>query len=338
MIVKEITQRQVWDAFIHQQKPNTFLQSWAWGEVQKADGDSVRYLFCIDQAQVVAAALVITVHARRGTFYLIPHGPIFTPKADQALVIQTLREYLKKSATQDRVVCIRIAPLIVTTPNAEKMFQNLGFRPAPMHIHVELTWILNINKPEAEILSGMRKTTRHAITKGSQNIQVDIETSLKGFDRFWPLYETTKSRHNFVPFKADFIRSQIAEFGKTNNIYIPIAHYQGQDVAAAIMMQSHDTVFYYHGASLKLPGSVPAAQVLHWESIKEAKRRGAIWYNFWGIAPDDQPKHPFAGITIFKKGFGGQAIDYLHAQDFPLSPGYWKLWLVERVRKMKRGF
>ncbi len=338
MIVKEITQQPDWDTFINEQKPNTFLQSWAWGQVQEADGDHVRYLSFIEENMQVALALVITVNARRGNFYLIPHGPVFVPGANQSAVIEALIEYLKKSAREDQVVCIRVAPLILNTPDAEKMFQELGFHPAPMHIHVELTWILDINKPEAEIFSGMRKTTRHAITKGSKNIQVDIETSLAGFDRFWPLYQATKNRHNFVPFSADFIRSQVKEFGKTGNIYIPIARYEGKDVAAAIIMQSNETVFYYHGASLKLPASIPAAHVLHWESIKEAKRRGAKRYNFWGVAPDNQPKHPFAGITIFKKGFGGQAIDYLHAQDFPLSVGYGKLWLVEKIRKMKRGF
>ncbi|MBI3255876.1 MAG: peptidoglycan bridge formation glycyltransferase FemA/FemB family protein [Candidatus Andersenbacteria bacterium] len=338
MNVTAIKDRQVWDNFATAQKPNTFLQSWQWGQVQLRDGEGVRYLGFFEHGEQVAAALAITVHARRGNFYLIPHGPVFTPRANQALVIQTLLEYLKKSASQDNVVCMRVAPLLVTTEAAAKIFRDAGFRPAPMHIHVELTWILDINKPEEELLGGMRKTTRHAITKGSRNIQVDIETSLAGFDRFWPLYQATKSRHNFVPFTAGFIRSQIIEFGKTNDVYIPIARYEGKDVAAAIIMKSNDTVFYYHGASLKLPANIPAAHVLHWESIKEAKRRGATRYNFWGVAPDNQPRHPFAGITIFKKGFGGQAIDYLHAQDFPFTPAYWKLWIVETIRKMKRGF
>jgi len=63
------------------------------------------------------------------------------------------------------------------------------------------------------------------------------------------------------------------------------------------------------------------------------------FYNFWGIAPDgSSPKHPFAGITHFKKGFGGKQIDLLRCQDLPLAPKYYINWGVETLRRLKRGF
>jgi lipid II:glycine glycyltransferase (peptidoglycan interpeptide bridge formation enzyme) len=299
-----------------------------------ADQDTPTYLGFFEGEEQVAAALLITVHARRGNFYLVPHGPILSPTADHKAVLKALLEYVKEHASQNEAVCLRIALLLDSNLQNQQLFTELGFRSAPMHIHAELTWVLDISPEENQILAGMRKTTRHAITKGANQ----IETSVKGLERFWPMYEMTTRRHNFVPFSRTFIEAQIKEFGQRGNLYIPIATYQGKDVAAAIIMIANHTAFYFHGASLKLPSSVPAAHVLHWESIKEAKKRGATKYNFWGIAPDNQPKHPFAGITVFKKGFGGAAINYMHAQDYSLGIGYWKFWLVEQVRRLKRGF
>ena len=348
MIIEEITTESAWQAFISKQDPNTFLQSWAWGQVQQKDGEHVLYLGFFENGIQVACALVVTVHARRGNHYLIPHGPIFSPQANQAEVVRQLTQYLIKEAGRESAVCIRIAPLIEENNESKALFENVGYKLSPLHVHAELTWVLDINKSPDELLSAMRKTSRHAIKKGEAQIQVEILQSQAGFERFWPLYETTKDRHNFVPFSRSFISAQVEEFSRTGSVYIPIAKYQGEDVAAAIILISGSTAFYYHGASLKLSSGVPAAHVLHWHSIQEAKRRGLKQYNFWGIAPDNQPtwppkpwrrrQHPFAGITVFKKGFGGRAINYLHAQDYPLSFVYNKLWLVETIRKFRRGF
>ncbi|MBI3251537.1 MAG: peptidoglycan bridge formation glycyltransferase FemA/FemB family protein [Candidatus Andersenbacteria bacterium] len=338
MTIEEITTENAWQAFISRQDPNTFLQSWAWGQVQQKDGEHVRYLGFFEHGIQVACALVISVHARRGTHYLIPHGPIFSPQANQTEVVKQLTQYLAKEAAKESAVCIRIAPLIEESSESKAIFKDAGYQPSPLHVHAELTWVLDISKSPEEILLAMRKTSRHAIKKGEAQIQVEIHEAKAGFERFWPLYEATTDRHNFVPFSRPFISAQVEEFSRDGSVYIPIAKYQGQDVAAAIILISGSTAFYYHGASVKLTSSVPAAHVLQWHSIQEGRRRRLKRYNFWGIAPEGKNSHPFAGITVFKKGFGGRAINYLHAQDYPLSFGYKKLWLVETIRKFKRGF
>lgn len=336
MHVKEIVDSKTWNKFILAQAPNTFLQSWEWGQVQKQTGEDVRYLGFFDGDTQQAAALVIIVHARRGKFLLIPHGPVGDLRQP---VFEALISQCKDIAREVGAVALRIAPLLETTSANRELFESLNFRPAPLHIHAELTWVLDIKKSEEEISAGMRKTTRHAIRKGEEaGVTVDIIPDPIGLDRFWPLYETTKDRHGFVPFSRNFLQAQAAAFLPENLGYFAIAKYNGKDVAGALMMQFGNTVFYHHGASLKLPSAIPAAQYLHWESIREAKRRGATRYNFWGIAPDNKPNHPFAGITTFKKGFGGHAINYMHAQDLSLSPRYLKLWLIDTWRKKQRGF
>ena len=317
--------------------PNTFLQSWEWGQVQQKDGETPRYFALMKGDNYIGAALVITVNAKRGRFLLCPHGPIFSEGTKIEFYLPQFIEYLRELGKKEKAVAIRIAPLLETTPENESLFKMQGFRPAPLHVHAELTWVLDINRNEEEIFQTMRKTTRHAINKGKkEGVKVDIDTSPNGLERFWPLYMTTKTRHQFTPFSQEFFKNQIEEFSKENRMYMAFASYKGKDVAAAIFMHYGDTVFYHHGAST--PTNVPAPHALQWASIQEAKKRGATKYNFWGIAPDDQPDHPFAGITIFKKGFGGSAIDYMHAQDLPISPFYWKLWVIEMYRKRKRGF
>ena len=77
--------------------------------------------------------------------------------------------------------------------------------------------------------------------------------------------------------------------------------------------------------------------MVQWEIIKEAKRRGCALYNFWGIAPEGAGDHPWAGLSLFKKGFGGFSEEYIRTQDFPVSKKYWITYAIEHMRKWKRG-
>ncbi len=109
--------------------------------------------------------------------------------------------------------------------------------------------------------------------------------------------------------------------------------------SGAVIMSYGTMACYRHGASLGLDKRVPTSYLVQWRAIQEAKRRGCHWYNLWGVAPEgSSKKHPFFGITHFKKGFGGVQKDLLHCQDLPLRPGYWVNWTIETIRRMKRGF
>ncbi|MDZ7587561.1 MAG: peptidoglycan bridge formation glycyltransferase FemA/FemB family protein, partial [Patescibacteria group bacterium] len=75
---------------------------------------------------------------------------------------------------------------------------------------------------------------------------------------------------------------------------------------------------------------------LQWAAILAAKQKGMDRYNFWGIAPTDNLRHRFSGVTLFKKGFGGQRIDYMPAHDLIIRSGYWLNFIIESFRKLSR--
>ncbi|MFH1353893.1 MAG: peptidoglycan bridge formation glycyltransferase FemA/FemB family protein [bacterium] len=338
-MIKEITDEYRWNKFLLTLEPNTFLQSWQWGQLQKQSGEGVRYLGFFAQDKLFGAALLITVNAKRGRHLFCPHGPVFQNEEDTINYLPEFNDYCKKLAKQDKAIALRIAPLLITNQQNTAAFQDLGFRPAPLHVHAECTWNLDISPDEDKLISNMRKTTRHAIRKAQNlSVKIDIMTDSGITERFLPLYHATESRHQFTAFSKDFIHKQVNIFSQGNNIFAVFASHQSQDIAAAILIQFGPTVFYHHGASSKYNNQPPASHLVQWEAIKEARRRGATRYNFWGISPENKPGHPFTGITIFKQGFGGYALDYMHAQDLPLSPLYRKLWLVETLRKLRRGF
>jgi lipid II:glycine glycyltransferase (peptidoglycan interpeptide bridge formation enzyme) len=59
-----------------------------------------------------------------------------------------------------------------------------------------------------------------------------------------------------------------------------------------------------------------APYLLHYEAMSAAKARGHRWYDFYGIAKDDDPDDRWAGFSAFKRKFGGCERNYVPALDF----------------------
>ncbi len=300
--------------------------------------------------RLVAVAQILKVHARRGNFLFIPQGPIFAESknwADHKQILNILLEILKKIARHEKASFIRISPILADTPQNRELFKRLGFRPAPIHMHAETTWTLDLTPSEDELLMGVRKTTRNLIRRAvKEGVKIESATSEQSVETFHKLYIETVKKHNFTPFSLTYLSKQVRILKETTSglktsCQVFTAYHNGQPLASAIIVFYGNSAFYHHGASI--PNKIPAAYLLQWEAIRAAKCRGYKFYNFWGIIKlinnlqTAVSKHPWAGLTLFKTGFGGFQTDYMHAQDLPMNWRYWIDWVIETVRRRKRN-
>ncbi len=343
--IKEIHDQKTWDEFVLAYPEKTFLHSWQWGEFNRATGEKIWRLGIYGDEKLLGVALVIKIVARRGTFLFCPHGPLID--WGREIYFSTLFDYFKKLASEENAHFVRISPLLQKNPSTiqktdytklmpRDQFGIMGFRPAPIHMHAETTWTLDLASTEETILAAMRKTTRNLIRRAErENVTVEIGTSERLVDIFYHLHSQTVERQHFVPFSKKYIAEEVKAFAP-NNIFVAIAKIENTPIAGAVVPLDNTTGYYHHGASV--PSKIPAAYLLQWRVIQELKRRGLRSYNFWGIAPTDDPKHPWQGLSTFKQGFGGFRTDYLHAQDLPLSWKYWINYTIESLRRWKRGF
>jgi len=342
MEIKQINKKETWEAFLSGCDEKTFLQSFNWGEFQKMLGNKIWRLGVYQKQELVSAFLIIKIKAKRGTFLFLPHGPTIRSnlKSQKSKILTILLEELKKTAKEKKVGFIRIAPIWKRDEENIEIFKDLGFRLAPIHMHPEVTWELNLNPTEEQLLMGMRKTTRYLIRQAQKNKDIEIIQSqkLEDLEIFNKLYQETVRRHHFIPFSLDYLKNEIDSFSLDNQISIFLAKYKNEIVSSGVFIFWSNRGFYHHGASsLKYP-KIPASYLLQWEAIKEAKRRGCKVFNFWGITPKiTNKKHPWAGLSLFKKGFGGERKEYVKTQDFPFSKVYWLTFLFEKIRKEKRG-
>jgi lipid II:glycine glycyltransferase (peptidoglycan interpeptide bridge formation enzyme) len=80
-----------------------------------------------------------------------------------------------------------------------------------------------------------------------------------------------------------------------------------------------------------------APHLLQWEQIKYAKAQGCQNYDFWGIVNEhtkDKRGSSWEGFTRFKRGFGGQEVNYVGYFDYPLNKNWYSLYrLVQKFRR-----
>lgn len=334
-IVSAITDKKIWENFVLSHRPQSFLQSWNWGETNRATGKKIFRLGFFENKKLIGVCLLIKENARRGLHLVIPGGPILDWNNRE--LVKFCLTTIKDLAEMEKVWFIRMRPELIDTEQSRKLVLKHGFIPAPMHLHAENTWVLEIGEDEEKLLAGMRKTTRYLIKKSlKMGLTIEMSADPDYSDLLFKLQKETSRRHKFVGFSEDLFKSQIKAFGEDNQARLFICRKGKITLAAAIIIFYGDTAYYHHSGSVSEFREIPFSYFLQWQIIKEAKKRGMKYYNFWGIAPNSDPRHRFAGVTLFKTGFGGKRIDWLHAQDLPISLKYWLTYLFEIVRRIAR--
>lgn len=311
----------------------TFLQSSKYGIFRSNLGEKNISCGIFQSKKLIGVAQIQKINARRGTYLHIPHGPLIQKEHAQKALGEFL-EYYKKYGQKENCDFVRLAPLL--SPENSSFLEDAGFRPAPVHlVNPELTWVLDITPTEDELLKNMKKSTRYEIRRIEKSgITTHQGNKTHDLNLFWSLHTETVRRHGFVPFSRTSTEKELRTFG--DDVQIFSAEKDGSFFSSSIIIFDDRAGYYHQGASL--PHKLPFSYATLWAAIREAKRRGCSEFNFWGVCEADQKKHPWFGLSRFKRKFGGEERRYVHVHDFAITPKYWFNWGIEKYRKWKRGY
>ncbi len=334
-----VENKKEWESFVLAQQYSIFLQSQQYMEFSDAMGDRYWVIGLYEDDTLIGGSLAIAVNAKRGRHLMLPYGPLGSNLNETQL--KTFFEFAKKLAGDHGFSFIRVSPFVKNNECHQEILKKIGALPAPMHILSEHTWLLDISASEQTLLSDMNKNHRNLINRCiKEGVRITKTTDAGALARLNSMHNVVAKRHRFHRFSARFIDREFNAFSKKDGALIFEATLpDGRLDASAIIIFYGNMAAYRHSASLQLDKRLPSSYLIQWEAIREAKKRGIMWYNFWGIAPDGaSPKHPFFGITHFKKGFGGSGMELVPCFDIPLSRLYYITRYFEFFRSIKRGF
>lgn len=337
MKMVDITDKKQWDEFVKSHPEANFLQSWDFYEFHKMRGKRVVRRVAIDSdGEIVAAYAGVVETAKRGTYLAIAGGPImdFT----KSNVVREVFCDIKTMGEREKCVFVRVRPQLELSEKSLKLMRELGLKKAPMYLSVEYAGVLDLKKSEAEILAGASQGFRRKLRKAGK---LDIEVTASDYDaairEFCELEEKHASRQHYVAFSASFLTKQFEAFREGGEVLIYTARKGGEILAQNFMVFYGAEASYHYGVSSDLGTRYSAAPLLHLAAMDEARKRGCIRYNLWGIVGREETSHRFYGVSEFKRSFGCEELKYTPAHDLILKPvPYQMTKIIETARKKIR--
>ena len=339
--LEEILNKDRWDNFIINSNFGfySFLQSWEWWEFQEMWWKEIIRYWIYRDGKLIWIFMAIKIKAKRWSYYFIPHWPLI--RGDFFWIMKHVILQLKLQAVNENMSFIRINSTLTNTIQNKKWFESLNFINAPMHEHAEDTHLLNLKLSEEDLLLNIKKKDRYYINRAlKEGVKIRIDNKIDHINTLIDMHHKHANRSDwkkrYSAFSEHFIKNLYKVFW--NNISTISASYKWEIESILMTIKFWKTCVYYVAASnIRHPKFSPN-YLCQWEAIKKAKRDECTIYNFWGISPDDNPKHPIAWVTKFKRKFAWYDYSLLHTQDLIVSPKYWFNWIIETARRIHRWY
>ncbi|MEX0649640.1 MAG: peptidoglycan bridge formation glycyltransferase FemA/FemB family protein [Candidatus Andersenbacteria bacterium] len=303
-----------WNECVFASSHSSFLQTWQWGEVQKKLGANPQRFVVEDKDKIQAVALILNRPLPLGRRWLyIPRGPIVR---DDALPVWPQIEAIVQDVAQEAgALFVRLDPILTSVPD---IFSTKHWRKADREVQPKQTLLLDLSPSEEELLAALHSKTRYNVRLSKRKrVTVRFSSDASDVNVFLQLARDVQNRTAFSYHPDEYYRAIIEALGPQDLAEIAIAEYNGQAIAAHLMIYAGPVATYAHGASGDTHRDLMAPARLYWETILRAKNRGCKTYDFFGVAPKDaDSKHSWSGITRIKQGFNGTYAEYIGAYDF----------------------
>lgn len=310
-----------WDELVGSTPETGFMQMSAWMDFKQREGfEAVRYgLFDPEkegeQDGLLGGGTLFSYPAEEGERFIVcPEGPVL-PWHDTARARKGLRKLLavvQEDPERGRSLGLRIEPHL--PPPAPSLLRNWSRAPidlTPLH-----TLMLDLTLSDPELKAQMVPKGRYNLGLAERHgVRITSSTDLGDMARFYTLFAETARRNDFFqePY-GFFLNLGAALFPTRATLYF--AEWEEKTLAAILVVYCGRRATYLYGGSTALHREVMPNYLLQWTAAQEARERGCVEYDLYGYEPFGLTDHLYAGISRFKKQFGGKRVDWMGAKDY----------------------
>jgi peptidoglycan pentaglycine glycine transferase (the first glycine) len=313
-----------------------FFSSHYWREAQKLSGSN-------NFTVALKDGLEVSIYKNRLFkdlfYYYIPRGPLM--RGTESEQESTINQILGRLPKDKKVIFLRFEPIILDgLPHIKGTISCNKNSPLSSQCSPNQTSVINLLNTEESILAQMKPKGRYNIKVATKNkVTVQKTLSISDIDIFWNLLQELEDRGEYKGHTKDYYINLLQSLTKAKKGALFIGYYNNRPVCAIIVGYSNKSAIYLHGASSRVHKNVMAPYLVQWEAIKDAKKEGYSFYDFWGISPDGSAKdHPWKKITDFKLKFGGERVVFYGTFDIALSYKYYLLKGINFLRKIWKKY
>lgn len=294
------------------------LQGLAWAQFQESIGREAVRASSADEW-----AWQGFVRQSKGLRYLmLPYGPVIKKNATDAL------QSAVSAGSSAKVDFVRLEPIGNVAEQDLRQFGAYKITEVdPQH-----TSILDISQSEEDLRRGLQSGHRNSInTTEKRGIVIRQVRDTSPLDDFLRLMADTAAHahiHNYPDSYYKNLASTLVDAGVAS---FYVSSVVGQVASIGLIYDWGETRYYAHiGNDQVLNRRHKVAVSAAWKMIMDAKMAGSTKFDFWGVAPDDSASHKWAGITAFKKAFGGESVATLGSWDIPIKKPKYRAYQVYR--------
>ena len=299
--MEEVTSPEMWRNYLLNVELSNLLQAWEYGEAKSlSEGWRISRVVCsINGKPIALAQLLVRKIFGSITVSRLSRGPLFFDNSssfDISLVWQKISE----SYSLRKLHILSISP--------EIMVGN-----SPIHAHGLATLMrvspvgtesatLNLNQDISTLRQNLEQKWRNQLAMSERSgTHVKYSTDETDFDWFEEVYEALRREKDFYGIPSVLFQNISKTFLRTANAHLFIGNYEGEKIAAVLMVTHGTTATYLAGWNGAEGRKLNVNNLLLWEASLRLKEMGFGKLDLGGIDILNTPT-----IAKFKMGMRGE--------------------------------
>lgn len=305
-----------WDRLSGRLECSGFMQSTAWADFKRLEGYETRRIGLFDKELLIGgASLLAYPFGGTESIILCPEGPVL-PWHDTHTAREGLRAIIKAAeeiAAQIGAVGLRVEPHI--SPPRPSLLRN--WTRAPVDLTPVHTLILDLTLSDDLLIMQMLPKGRYNVRLSERHgVSVRRSQDMADMRQFYDLFEATAQRNGFFSEPYGFFVNLGSTLFPAGRAELFLAEWQREVIASILVVYHGRRATYLYGGSSSLHRHVMPNHALQWAAMRAARERGCIEYDLYGYDPFGIPDHLYAGISRFKRQFGGKHKEWIGAWDY----------------------
>ena len=298
-----------WDAAVLALPESGFMQTSAWAKFKEAEGYRVERMVWAGDGKIAGQTLLLAFPGEG--FAVCPEGPCLSwqDEDETRLALRALADHAHGMGA----IGLRIEPRL--SEPAPRLLKNWSRSPVdlcPAH-----TLVVDLAAGEEERLSRIHPKARYNLGLARRHgVKVTESRDPAAAGAFYELFLGTASRNGFFAEPFSFFVNLAKTLVPCGRARFLFAHRSECLCSAMVLITCGGRATYLYGASSDEHRRFMSTYALHWEAMQVAARSGCSEYDLYGYDPFGHPDHLYAGISRFKRHWGGSSRSWMGARDY----------------------
>jgi len=271
-----------WDNFLETRPDGCYQQSSLWAKLKSAGGWKPLRLVVKENGAVIGGAQMLLRPVKSlGSVGYVSKGPVVASK--DVVVQDYVLDQLDRVAKAQNVRFLKVQPPYGQEDVAERLLERRAI-PSEAEVVSPATARVDIRPEPEAILARMSRGRRKAVRRAERDgvtVREGTDADMPTFHRLLRIHSEERGYH---PYPESYHRNLYSTFLTGGHACLLIAEYEGEALAAMIILRFGDVVFGMFIVDSGLHMELSAQSLLRWKTILWGKEKGCAWYDFGGIS------------------------------------------------------